>query len=309
MADATNLFDNVLASNAARDPLVGRLLSDLEPIERVHYEAGILLDRNDFVDEQTYHRGRLARALAALFGHGTVAGLRVHEVLDRTQEPPVALVPNTEREVVVEPGLALDRLGRLIELRQAQCFRIARWFAWMNGNQRDALERAVIDDDGPAHLLLDFFVRFVQCEHGRTPAFAAGPFDATDATAPARDRDAVEITWRLRPLAERDRIPANAAATPQEIGLLLTQSPPDAQVQQRRALIDREILDRKLDTGTTPGAFIEQPEAGWDQVLLARVRIPLDATAAPLALADPPTLAIDNYLRPFVFAPGRWLGN
>ena len=47
------------------------------PADRVYYATGTLLDARDFLDEQTYHRGRLARAMQYLHGSGTVSGLRV----------------------------------------------------------------------------------------------------------------------------------------------------------------------------------------------------------------------------------------
>ena len=59
-------------SSRADDPLAGVLAPD-----RVFYAEGVLLSAADFEAEQAYHRGRLARALAALHGSGTVAGLRV----------------------------------------------------------------------------------------------------------------------------------------------------------------------------------------------------------------------------------------
>ena len=45
--------------------------------ERAAYATGMLLDAQDFADEQTYHRGRLARALLFGVGSGTLAGLAV----------------------------------------------------------------------------------------------------------------------------------------------------------------------------------------------------------------------------------------
>src|SRR5207244_10116355 len=45
--------------------------------DRVFYAFGRMLSVQDFDDEQTYHRGRLARAMAYLEGSGTVAGLKV----------------------------------------------------------------------------------------------------------------------------------------------------------------------------------------------------------------------------------------
>jgi len=80
------------------------------PPERVNYATGVLLDAQDFVDEQTYHRSRLAAALKALAGFGTIAGLRVI--------PPAP--GDAELELSVAPGLALDRFGRLIQIDAPQ---------------------------------------------------------------------------------------------------------------------------------------------------------------------------------------------
>ena len=96
------------------DMLVAELLQERGVPERVHYAAGVLLDAEDFAAEQTYVRGRFARALAALTGYGTMAGLRVSCAEDE----------NPQREIKVAPGLALDRLGRLIEIRREQCLRV-----------------------------------------------------------------------------------------------------------------------------------------------------------------------------------------
>jgi hypothetical protein len=90
----------------ANDPFVpADPIETAPPPERVNYATGVLLDAADFRDEQTYHRGRLARALRYLVGFGTIAGLRV--------VPPAAT--DAELELRVEPGLAIDRYGRLIE--------------------------------------------------------------------------------------------------------------------------------------------------------------------------------------------------
>jgi hypothetical protein len=51
-------------------------LEAAERPDRPFYATGVLLDAEDFLDEQTYHRGRLARALAYLHGTGTIAGSR-----------------------------------------------------------------------------------------------------------------------------------------------------------------------------------------------------------------------------------------
>ena len=50
----------------------------------------------DFIDEQTYHRGRLARALAFLAGGGTLAGLEVtHRPADTDQPEEIKVAPGS----------------------------------------------------------------------------------------------------------------------------------------------------------------------------------------------------------------------
>src|SRR5262245_17321083 len=96
------------------DPLFGQPRA-----ERPAYATGILLDAADFTDEQTYHRGRLARALAFVAGGGTAAGLEVVYVAASGDQP---------EEIQVNAGLAIDRLGRLIEVPRPACLRLANWF-------------------------------------------------------------------------------------------------------------------------------------------------------------------------------------
>ena len=70
----------------------------LRPIQvpvRPFYALGVLLDADDFFGEQSYHRGRAARAFKYLFGTGTAAGL---EVVWR----------EAEQQLAVNPGLALQ---------------------------------------------------------------------------------------------------------------------------------------------------------------------------------------------------------
>lgn len=305
---------------AADDAFLQQLLALTRQAERPYYEVGVMLDRDDFIAEQTYHRGRLARALASLFGHGTIAGLRVREPRDAA-DPSQPRRPNTEREIEIDPGLALDRLGRLIELRSTQCFRIRRWFDWTLAHDADALDEAVVGDGDQAHVRLDFFVRFVVCQHGATPAFANGPFNATDAVVPSREHDAFELSWVLRPAAEADTRPASA--WPAFDGLnqalaALPQGTPDevaARDRRRAELVGEAILGawEPLSADTQRPRLpplLEHPlDDWWDRVLLARVQVPVTLGGAHPVLAEDRELAIDNLLRPFVYVPGRWQGS
>ena len=153
--------------------------------ERVNYATGVLLQAEDFRDEQTYHRGRLAMALRHLAGFGTIAGLRV-----RAPEE-----GDNELELRVEPGLALDRYGRLVELTEPYCTRLARWFA---AQETPAL-RAAIQRKPRTPLdvavVADVFLSARDCVRGKPPSFASGPFDALDALVPARLAEAPELVW------------------------------------------------------------------------------------------------------------------
>jgi hypothetical protein len=158
-------------------------LESAERPDRPFYDTGVLLGSDDFRDEQTYHRSRLARALAYLAGDGTLIGLRVEAL---------AKADGTAHELKVNPGLAIDRLGRLIEVPRAWCLRLEPWFL---AQSADALRAA----HGPEGVVADLFLRFAAVARGRTPSFAQGAFDATDALVPNRVRDAFRLELVLRP--------------------------------------------------------------------------------------------------------------
>ena len=292
------------------DPLFARPLP-----ERPSYATGMLLDADDFAAEQTYHRGRLARALAHLAGGGTLAGLRV------TWTAAVAAGSDAHpEEIRVEPGVAVDRLGRLIELPRPACIRLGRWFdaqaatgdavrlASYDTLARFASPRSLADDGAlPARALVaDVFVRFVACEQGFTPSFASGPYDALDAVATSRLRDAFELLLVPRPGLgnTRDGLPAPgpdlaAVADPAE----------------RRARLQDAVLDAYPATGRSGSPDELEPLAehpdGVDRsaVFLARVFVPVGSADPPAR--DGATARVDNWRRRFLPSlplVARWIG-
>jgi hypothetical protein len=191
------------------DPLVSTTASD-----RLHYATGELLGADDFRDEQTYHRRQLARALLHLYGGGVVAGLRVHH----RHQPGQNGAPD-EVSLEVDPGLAVDHAGRLIEVPRKACLRLRRWFVFLaaqdpSGSEADAEDlRAAWRADAAVAaggvVVADVFLAFHECPRGYTPAFASGPFDALDASQPSRVRDAYELSLVLRSEADAD-LPATS---------------------------------------------------------------------------------------------------
>jgi hypothetical protein len=255
------------------------------PPERVNYATGVLLDAQDFRDEQTYHRGRLAGALKAIAGFGTLSGLRV--------VPPAA--SDAELELSVEPGLALDRFGRLIQIDARQCIRLARWFA---ATATPALRAAMPVADA---VLADVFLSAADCARGKTPAFASGPFDALDAVIPSRLAEQAQLELVLRAEPKPTPAPKNfwpAANAKDEVKL--------------QAILGSWEAG---SSATTDAGFdpLTEHVVGHDSsaALLARVSIPVTVGAGAndrpkLDLTRP--VSVDNSLRPFIFIPGRWLG-
>jgi hypothetical protein len=268
-------------------------------LDRVFYATGILLAADDFDAEQTYHRGRLARALAYLDASGTVAGLRV--VVEPALAPGAdpAVPDGREEELRVQAGLAVDRLGRLIELPRAACLRLDVWYQSAEVDRlRTALHAAPVDG-----VIVDVFVRYVTCDRGKTPALAAGPFDALDAVQPSRLRDGWELSLLPRaeaspPLPE----PGEPGAPP---------LPAATDLDGRRAALQeaifngwREGTESWTDQGPVP---LREHVAGQDATALFLARLVLPAGAAPTADARPvrtpgAAVRVDNASRRFVYS-------
>lgn len=284
------------------DPLVAEALATLGTPERPHYAVGVLLDAQDFGAEQLYHRARAARAYAALYGHGTIAGLRVAGVFHADATAPAGSVPRLEIEVA--PGAALDRLGRIVELRRRQCLDLGRWWDAQAALPLDAAARQRLvsavrgGGAGDARVHLDVWLRFVQCSHGLTPAFAAGPFNATDYNVPHRMADGFELSFAL------SRLEGDLPATPQPRSRDI-----ERRLAQLSALTDPAELEAARRAWGLACVFEAWPEAADDlpgslprlvehdatlpgsseddrtRVLLARIHVPVtqaDATAFPL---------------------------
>jgi hypothetical protein len=277
------------AVTALADPLEA-----MPPPERVNYATGVLLDAEDFRDEQTYHRARLARLLSALAGFGTLAGLRVI--------PPEP--SDAELELRVAPGIAIDRFGRLVEITEPYCIRIARWFAGLSTAALRAAVHRAPSVSVPVAVVADVFLAALSCARAKTPAFATGPFDALDAVVPARLAEAAQL--ELVPRAEVDPIPSPQSFWPG------ADAPAEARLQ---AVLDSwEVGTAATSADGSLDPLAEHvPGHNTSAVLLARVTVPviLAADAAPDVrpqLDMTQRVSVDNSLRPFIFLPGKWLG-
>ena len=291
------------------------LLKPKTEAERLHYATGELLGADDFRDEQTYHRRQLARALLFLHGSGTIAGLRVVARHLPGSDPSLDDV-----ELEVEPGLALDRAGRLIEVPRPACLRVRRWYEFV-GNQPADSDGLDVDDLRTAFhnvegvVVADIYLTFHPCDRGYTPAFASGPFDALDASQPSRVRDAYELSLVPRsepipvpvafdPWAEiHDAAPADRFEVAQQFSLnawrMLALPPPDTlpEAQNPAGVDPTAVLLARLSIPAGPAPDGDSaPVPDWSAAEWP------DPTPPPPAPAEI-TPNVDNTVRNFLLPP------
>jgi len=286
--------------------------------DRVFYELGVMLDKDDFNAEQTYHRGRLARALSFLHGSGTAAGLLV------SIPPPEGGGPTTPasvaaEEVHVAAGIAVDSVGRLIEVPTERCVRLKNWLdAQAAGGAPGATPDAVDAfsrvrqafhpttlGGTTGSIVIDVLLRFAACDRGKTPAFATGPFDALDAVQPARIRDAFEL--QLVPRTETS-VPTPVRPWPDLSGVA---------VPARAAVLHAAIfaawdasLPREPPTDLMVPRWLD-PHGEQHWLFLARLSVPATAptgtTDLPARITDQPVV-VDNESRSFIYTAAALAG-
>jgi hypothetical protein len=313
-----------------KDPLLDRLLRP----DRVAYANGALLGADDFAAEQSYHRGRLARALAYLHGTGTLAGLRVQV------RPPVDDDEDKEKageQVHVAAGVALDPAGRIVEVPDPVCTRLGRWLRATRPEDRAgaywdwprALLAGIAAESSPGRVkdytgavqdapegvfVVDVFLRFHPCERGYTPAIAAGPFDALDAVAASRVRDGAELSLLLR--EEKAEVGGQPQAPPLP-GAQWPELPEGTPPEGRADAIREEILkgwreDEEFST-RVGGRRLREHALTQDgtEVFLARLVVPALADGQErLHDRGKRVISVDNTSRRFVYSAGalaRWI--
>ena len=254
-------------------PVTDALESQALP-ERLFLHDGALVTQTHFRAEQLYHRGQLARLAVHLHGAGTIAGLDVSYA-------PAAGGPDVE--VQVAAGLALDRLGRLIELPYKSCLPLALWLDQRNETpEGQAAVTAGLRAAGgglPDHLIADVYLRYHACARNPEPAFATGNADTIDGVQPSRILDSGLLDLVIRPDGD-DRVPTSLAAS---------QLPDPANADNIRDfkrlqgwdLTRSEEAPFSLPAG---GALSEHIIAGnlqdGSEILLARLTVPLDTSGA-----------------------------
>jgi hypothetical protein len=256
---------------------------------RVFYSTGRMLGVEDFQAEQDYHRGRLARVLFSLHGPGTVIGLNVSTATDASGQ----------LEIQVTPGIAIDRVGRILDAPVTVCIRPDVWLAQQTDSD------LILAFKSASFILVDVFIAFAACTRGLTPDFASqDDYDATDAFSANRLLDSFAMQMVLRtdanPLLPQD--PWLAAGAPPAAGT----APTAAEISS----LKQTILSGSLQPASTSQEY--PPLADITSIFLARIQF---AASQPSPGARPVPdfthISIDNESRLFVLPTvllARWIG-
>jgi hypothetical protein len=196
--------------------------------------------------------------------------------------------------------MAIDRLGRIIEVPRDACIRLDKWYA-----AQPASELVQGFHAAAGGVIVDVFLRFISCERGLTPAFATGPFDGTDYASPSRVRDGYQLSLVIRkegnpPLPQN--IWPDLAAEPDLV---------KRHAALRQAIFDSFAAPQHQRDGQGNLAPLAEHAAGQDpsSVFLARFVVPAASGNPPLRTVG--AIVPDNDNRSFVYPTGavaRWLG-
>jgi hypothetical protein len=205
-------------------------------------------------------------------------------------------------EIEVTPGLAIDRVGRLIEVPSTVCIRLQ---PWLGGQSAPDLNNSIVG----GNLYIDVFATFAACTQGVTPCFATqDDYSATDAFSANRILDAFAMQLVLRTDASNYASAADIP-TPQDPWLPMGAVP--TSISAALTAMQENILRTNSGPGaylpfTSDGTVPREIPSGVDtsSVLLARISVP----ATPGAAGAPPAItlsgiAINNSLRLFVYPP------
>lgn len=149
-------------------------------LARNHYFTGKLLVERDFTDEQSYMLEKQLRHNAVLHGAGCVSGLRVK------QHPEPA---RRSDFVVIEPGMALDRYGHEIWVRQEEFFNVQQCL-------NETVAAATLTD-GKEHTL-QILARYKEYFTEQVPAFFDDCGDGTS-SQPNRVMESYDFAVVLDP--------------------------------------------------------------------------------------------------------------
>ena len=296
----------------------------LDPFKRVHYSQGLVLGVDEFLQEQFRWLESERRHHRTLHGYGTVCGLGV-SATDAAEGV----------EVRVEPGHALDAMGREVAVGTAQCALLDEWLAreaagspplgspgsppvieaWVTLCHRECRTDLEPIPGGPCRTPDESMTPTRVTETFRLALERAGP-DRTELDALrafARLVGRIEVTPTGAPdmplesfVAEVEALAPGASPAPPVSPPI---SPPGGPIQVPEAEIEswieaamRAWVTRVRPTLQPAGRGCADGPAGEACIALARLEIPVRMTdaGAPVVDGDAAVVAVEEAGRPLL---------
>ncbi len=210
-------------------------------------------------------------------------------------------------ELAVTAGLAVDRVGRLIDVPRTVCILLNNWLAQQIACWQKQLanpqpgQPAMADPNLAIHngsLVCDVFATFVPCTQGLTPCFASeDDYDATDAFSPNQLLDSFAMQLVLR----TDATPLTPVDPWKSSGALAASG--SAITAANETTLQNLLLSAAA--GPAAAAVEYPPSFDTSSVFLARIQIAATAGAS----GQPPVynlaqVSINNNSRLFLYPAG-----
>lgn len=166
----------------------------VDPFRSLYVHFGMLLGVEDFRTVDAYHRGKMWFHTGWLHRQGVIWGLKVS-------------VDQESNEIRVEPGMAIDEMGRELYLAQPACLNLN---AWYEEHKEDAELLEIVETDeetGEVKFDAHVLIKFKACLNRQVPALTE-PCDGSNATtAYSRVVETVDLimlpgkapAWRAEP--------------------------------------------------------------------------------------------------------------
>lgn len=203
----------------------------------------MLLGVDDFEVLNAYHRGKMWLHNSWLHDQGVIWGLGTSLNLEAG-------------EIRVEPGLAIDGLGRELALEHAVCLNVARWLEVHRDDEDLVLEELA---DGGLRFDAHVVIRFNACLTRQVPALVEPCEGSGQTTAYSRIVETVELLLRPGSAPEQREPPGSLPYH----RLRLLYSVEDA-IEEDGSVVasDQEVLDARdailaLPEADRPRAYLE----------------------------------------------------
>lgn len=154
----------------------GEAVLAASPFTALQYHFGMLLGVDDLETAQAYARGKIRLHNAWQHGEGVLWGLNV--LFDQ------------QRELAVEPGLAVDAAGRELYLEHRACLDVGKWY---KKNKDDARFQFTDAPNNGRKFTAHVVARFKACLARPVPAIADACEGAQGDTAYSRALETVDL--------------------------------------------------------------------------------------------------------------------